>query len=263
MSPRFSRERDAGFEITGEILMSYWQPVALIAIIIALGFVIWPYWKPFLLRFRRRRDLRVVYNSWKSPEAKEWMSEFIRYFSALGFFKSYSQLDENALADKIMEKRLKGTRVAFNPLLSAIEVRLLCVDRERLYKPDLESNIIEANQVYVKFTEKLARISRGAFEPEQIKEIWKGENGPILLEFVLDGKKRSIVPKYLGNRIDIRIISTINDMILPKNVRFEISYDNHHSSCLIVLSPEEKENLIIDRNWKFEDLHERFRTLGT
>ncbi len=180
----------------------------------------------------------------------QWLLEAVRYFRQLGFFEHYAQSDDE-LAE-IEERRLQEEwGDDWDPLVEHPDLFLLAHDSRRVWWMDMEADVFPGNNAYVRSLSEWGAISRGAFQPEKIREEWKGEKGPIFLDLTHMGRTYRISPKYWGDYLDIEILSELNRIIRDTGIQFE-PYENFDQTCFIVaLTAEEKRRLRVERKWQF------------
>lgn len=202
--------------------------------------------------------------------AKEWLLQSIIFYKKLFFLKGYVKWSEKQLENKIdilkkaFEKSLKANErnnflwefypealgEDFNkPSWQFSDVYLLKWDSYRTWSETEVNQIQYGENEYVKALKRWSQISRGAFNPINIKEIWRSKNGPILIEFAIDSERFQLEPEYLEDIIDLSILSQINHLIQLTSYQFEIC--ECESKLVITLLKEEKYQLEQTRGLQF------------
>jgi hypothetical protein len=185
-------------------------------------------------------------------DVKIWYVDAARYFRAMGFFSKYSGLSDEELASRLMDDVSREWDGPCPPGTEKdpqkADVYLLTTDRGRVWHGDLEF-VYPGENAYVQFLNGLAAISRGAFRPIYATEEWKGERGPVEVEFTAGGRKYKFVHRG-GDMLDPAIVRTINDSIKDSGVRFEACDNLGMPNFIVALRPDEKARLG-ERGWKF------------
>ncbi len=186
-----------------------------------------------------------------SPTIEQWLLDSVRYFRTLGFFQNQPQADEELA-------RLEGERLEqewdgeWNPSWEHPDLFLLAHDAQRVWWMDMEADVCRDNHVYIDTLREWGSISRGAFEPEAIREEWNSDKGPIFVTFRHKNKPSSISPKFWGDFIDTEILRELDQIIQGTGIRFE-PHANFDQTCFIVaLTSDEKRRLRSERGWKFQ-----------
>ena len=127
------------------------------------------------------------------------------------------------------------------------ENRILWVDLDDYYDDD---DFCQDDNIKVETLQEWARISRGVFLPQNIAETWESEQGPILVNFTLNGVRCSIHVDYGISADPSMLTNEINPLILQTGYQFEIR-DLSPTVWVLVLTPDEKQRLEKEQFWKF------------
>jgi hypothetical protein len=179
-----------------------------------------------------------------------WFWDAIRYFRALGFFASHRDSD-----DELGESIKSYWRGDWEQLLAGVsdypsaDQLFLAADTKRVWWHDLEGVYRGAN-FYVDVLNEWAAISRGLFIPEQIQEVWHGDNGPVDVTFLADGNKHTFVHRN-GDFLEHEILQLINQTLSNKSFGYEVAIDFGDSNWISVLNHDEKKRLMTERSWHF------------
>lgn len=124
--------------------------------------------------------------------ASEQVLDVLPLYRSLGFFASRAHLNDSQLAEELERE--------YNENLAGIKLRtdfpgwdlsLLGMDEDRAWSYDTES-VARDDGVYAELVERVGRISRGAFRPTNVEEIWDGPFGPIHLRFEASGQPHQV-----------------------------------------------------------------------
>lgn len=186
------------------------------------------------------------------PSAREWLLDALRYYRAMGFFRTFAELDDNALADRVAELRRRQTAVDFDPTDPKSDLELLALDGNRVWWNETEVPVDPGRRFYERTLPEWGRISRGAFEPRQIREEWQTPSGPARVRFVLDGTEHELAPDVEGGvGLDLEIFAQINRLIDASGIRFEIFEPFDRTAFVVALFDVEKQRLKRERGWSF------------
>lgn len=188
------------------------------------------------------------------PLSREELLARLDYFRQLGFYPSSAALSSASLADQIMAQTDDPLQVREGDPVFLTDLEVLRGDKDRVWWEDAEADVASGNDVYVDVVQSWSHISRGAFEPIRVQELWKSDVGPLTVRFMLTGKDFEVHPEYLDDFIDLAVLSAINAMIGPTGIRLEIVDTGGQDFFVVALTPEERLRLERERQWKFLDL---------
>ncbi|MBE2319026.1 hypothetical protein DVA67_023835 [Solirubrobacter sp. CPCC 204708] len=125
---------------------------------------------------------------------------------------------------------------------------------------DIERDVLEGNDVYVSAFAEWARISRGAFEPRNVRERWRGERATI--SFELDGTAHSVRAAPQGDFLDLCVLDGINRLIDGR--RFEVHRaDGALGQVAFVVALTAREKRALERrDWAFATPAQLRQTFG-
>jgi hypothetical protein len=179
------------------------------------------------------------------------MVQSVHYFRELGFFKRYEFASDAELTEELKDRGWQISVVFGVTDVAQNDVSLLTMDDGVIWYKDTEADAVMGHEAYVTLLFELSAISRGAFLPKNIEEIWVSEKGPVEIRFTLAGKTAAIRADGLSDYLDLGILPQINALIQDKGIQFE-QYDlRGQDACLVALTPEEKQRLQRERAWKF------------
>lgn len=182
----------------------------------------------------------------KKKAKKSDPMEAVHYYRQMGFFEKFSNLSDEELVNKLRE-------VDEFSMKSGEDLDLLSIDKDRVWWEDMEADVFAENKVYVDTLKGWSRIARGAFKPTKITETWRGEEGPVKVEFTLDGIRHCINPEFLEDWLDLEpVLKKVNELILGSGYQFMVSNDiGDQTAYIVVLTEEEKEKLKHERELEF------------
>ena len=203
---------------------------------------------------------------------EDWLIKTTRYYQRLGFFKDYIAFTDEQLTQKIIRLGIEKRYLNFGDEESDINIndksfleknnqyiKENLFNEEDYYIVDLDkkrvlsaaTDILYAEEPpdysfseFVETLQRLIQISRGMFIPENIID----RNG-VSIQFTLNNTTHQLSPE--GAPDDPLILAgQINSIIEHTGYRFE-QWDLRPDILLVVLKPEEKIKLEVERDWNF------------
>jgi hypothetical protein len=156
------------------------------------------------------------------PRPAQTPEDVIRFYRELGFFRDGSFED---VARRLLERFESDYDRPFNPNEPWDDLWLLSYDEGRVWHGDPECDVCPGNQVYEEVLEEWSRVSDGCFVPESIEETWEGEEGPISVRFLLNGKQYVLHPKWHYDWLDLEVLGAINSFIEETGRQFVCASD--------------------------------------
>lgn len=154
--------------------------------------------------------------------SEQWLLTAITYFRELSFFEKQASLSDTELAAMLRQLHDAEEGEDFDPIDSYSDLLLLRWDEQRVWWDEVEADVCAENSVYERVIQEWGNISRGSFFPENVKETWHAEEGPVEITFVHRGEPVEIRPNYLDDYIDIDILGAINGLIQDTGIQFEV-----------------------------------------
>lgn len=192
-------------------------------------------------------------------ETKETPRGFLldcaRFYRGLGFFAKHTALTDEQLADELERIRREEWEWHLDPDRIEDQLTLASWDKDRVWWEDAYEWLGDLETMYTDALRGWARISRGAFRPTDITEAWAGGEGPVTVEFSMDGVRYRLAPKIgeaTAESLDTNILAGVNGLIAPSGTRFVAVDTTDQTTCLVVVTPAEREALA-RRGWPFED----------
>ena len=163
----------------------------------------------------------------------------------MGFFSEYGDLTDDKLATKLNSQYQEDMGVSIDPTGPIAELHVLEPDEKRLWISELECDVMPENQVYADAVKRLGEISRGVFNPTDITETWESDNGPITVEFTLNGVRHSFQPPYRNDWMDTAFIVTIRHLF--RGTGYELAIHAGDPVAAAVLTPDERRRIRKER----------------
>jgi len=186
-----------------------------------------------------------------SPVDVTNLKPVIQFFRQLGFFSAYTHLSDDDLVLLLIRRIEEQWEKPFELSNDQSDLELLSFDETRIWWKDTESDVSAENEMYIETLGEWASISLGAFEPSNFEELWDDEEGPITITFDLHNKSHVIHPQYQDDYLDIGILGPINELISNSGFQFEILEPFDQTAFIVVLTPDEKKKLEVERGWRF------------
>lgn len=111
----------------------------------------------------------------------------------VGFFEDYKNLDDEQLTKTLIEQAKKKHQIGdfndfdevFDPKTNAdnFDLHVAELDDTRVWWRDLEADILNGNMVYAETVKEFGKLSGGFLKPNQIKEEWVSDEGPVKVSF--------------------------------------------------------------------------------
>jgi hypothetical protein len=177
----------------------------------------------------------------------EKLVEAVHFYRGLGFFSQYSDLPDTEAAKRLNAiYRSDALRKQDLDMSGDLDnLVLLSLDEDRVWWEDAEANMIDGDNFYVAMTQTLGRISRGAFQPQQVDERWEGEE--ITVSFDCDGQSHEVKLDESLGWIDPALIDYVSRLMEPAGYKLEALCTADQTIALVALSSKEKELLERDR----------------
>lgn len=203
--------------------------------------------------------------------------EAVHFYRPLGFFEDAVDLSDEELAATLEARYAEAMGPVAGPLVgpepkqarpgdweNAIpaeahpEVNLLALDPSRVWWQDLEMEYLRDDGQFVRLIEAWANISRGAFNPTGVREIWP-EGEPMYIEFEWDGDIHRITPWAEEDQpdhdgfgwTDLEILNGLNELLGPTGYAYHLHDPFDQTGFVVVLTEEEAEILQNERGWVF------------
>lgn len=194
-----------------------------------------------------------------SMKPEERLLDAAHYYRKLGYFGQDRNLTDQQFDEKFLKFYKDFVDSDWNPFDSSeyydeyAELYVWGEDKDRVWLKDTEADVVNGNDVYVKTLQQWSALSRGAFKPEDIKESWGSDEGPVTVTFTLNGQKRTLHPRFMNDFIDTGILLEINEMIRDSGIQF-VMVEIDQTVFVTALTAEEKSRIEQDRHLAFDEL---------
>lgn len=180
-----------------------------------------------------------------------WLREALAFYRNLGFMPEHEGKSDDEVFETVKARleRDWGDSLAGADGAS-LELFLAESMPSRIWWRDTEADVFMDNHVYEEVLGEWARISNGAFQPENITEHWDSEQGPLRITFDLDGQPRELHPAVQDDWLDMNIVAEINRMIESTGRRFAMHVPDQ-TAVLMCVTPDERRRLENERGWSF------------
>jgi hypothetical protein len=159
---------------------------------------------------------------------EEWLIDAVDFYLPRGFFRQVKGTPQDLVARLLphLEAQEEDQELTEEELDSPeFDLFFLSFDPMRtLYESmDFGAALGPGLDAYVDTVKALARISRGAFNPDQITESWDGPKGPIRISFTVEAKEKTLKVDTWGGMFDFRILLQLNLLIWDTPYRYEMA----------------------------------------
>lgn len=189
----------------------------------------------------------------KPADLDTWLREAVAFYRELGFMPEHADKTADEVFE-IVKARLMRDWGDSLPNADTASLELFFIESlpSRVWWGDTEADVFVDNHVYEEVLAEWSRISLGAFEPEDVAELWETDTGPLTISFMLDGQPRELHPEVRDDWLDMNIVTGINRMIEPTGRQFVVHIPDQ-TAVLMCVTPEERQRLETERGWTFID----------
>ncbi len=198
----------------------------------------------------------------QAPVPGRSIEQFVRDYQPAGFFAGEDPLT----AARRIAAAFRAEWEEEPPLATRLdELQLLGYDADRVWFQDIERDVIEGNDEYVAALREWARIARGDFSPSKVRERWRTEDGPVTIEFTLNGRAHRIEAASQGDFLDLCVLTSgINPIIARTGRQFAIYRPDAalgQQAFVVAITARERRTLE-RRGWAFASPHEVRHAFG-
>jgi hypothetical protein len=180
---------------------------------------------------------------------KKLLVQAVGFYRGLGFFSEYADLPCDKLVSKLNAKYREKTNEPLDRRDSDADLWLLELDGCRVWGEDLKCGVMVEEDIYAGLVRRLGQISRGAFVPQDIKEVWESEKGPIRVEFRTSGVLHTLEPTYRGKWLDTDFLFKMAELF--EGSGYELVIHPGDRMYATVLTPDEKRRIKRERGFVF------------
>lgn len=209
------------------------------------------------------------------PELRKRFVDSIEYLRKMDFFQDYSNLSSEEILTKIIRDDIKypiswwgEEKGLLHPGHIIIDIRerkrywakasdfeidreLIRFDTKRVILEEVETNI--SDKMGIVILNRLARISRGVFQPTNVSSRWLTPEGSKWLiqevSFDFKGKRHSIEIALKYDYIEDMGLEELNKVI--EDTGYQYCQIENELITVVVLTKEEAKKLEKERGWKF------------
>ncbi|QHW33233.1 hypothetical protein GZH47_22215 [Paenibacillus rhizovicinus] len=184
------------------------------------------------------------------------IQDAFNYYKQLGFYKD-TQLTVEDVTEKInKENQFSQFFDPFSPseenyYFAFGDLFVWGLDNSKTWFKDLEMDVVEGNNAYVKTLKEWSDISQGEFILTDVHEEWKSTEGPVNVYFTLNNKQYKYKLSKQSDFINMEILKDINKLIDDTGFQYySIAMDQ--SVFVVLLTENEKERIESDRAVPFD-----------
>lgn len=144
--------------------------------------------------------------------------------------------------------------VRFNRKDELVDLWIAREDETRVCYGDMEVGAAPESDDYVEALTRWGRISRGVFEPKEIREIWDPIDEHLYrlrISFQWNGAAHSIEIETVAEWINLAALDAVNQLIRKAGVQFHVYLSFDQGAYIVALTMQEKAALEAKRGWKF------------
>ncbi|NEQ42261.1 MAG: hypothetical protein F6K00_01355 [Leptolyngbya sp. SIOISBB] len=177
---------------------------------------------------------------------RNWLVQTARYYRQYDFFRQYSLLSDEELADELEALCREEAGYTGGTFNGRGDWEVICYDYQRTLGMELDALYGDDPGTYsfqnaIWTMQEWATISRGKFLPLNIRDV-----GEYLVELKLDGSWHTLNPW----EDPYKLAPQINPLIAKTGFQFEI-WDLYPSCLVAILTSEEKQKFQFERGWRF------------
>jgi hypothetical protein len=132
----------------------------------------------------------IVLSSCEGKRQEDRFKAAVINLRELGLFEKYKRLDDEEVTKVLFEQAKNKYQYGdFNEIFNAqndnywFELRVAELDDNRVWYHDLEAGTFKGSMVYAETVKEFGKLSGGFLQPENIKEEWISEKGPVNISF--------------------------------------------------------------------------------
>lgn len=144
--------------------------------------------------------------------------------------------------------------VRFNRNDDLVDIWIAHEDETRVWYGDMEVGADPESDDYVEALTRWGRISRGVFEPREIRETWDPIDEHLYrlkISFRWNGAAHSIEIETVAEWINLAALDAVNQLIREAGIQFHVYLSFDQGSYIVALTTQEKAALETKRGWKF------------
>lgn len=170
------------------------------------------------------------------------LPDVVAFYRELGFFPDTEPAE-------VIEAYLRDWGQPPRVWQAADEAILLSYSESRAWRNDTEVDVCAGSEAYTWALVGWGEVSEGAFAPEEIREHWESDSGPITLTFTAGGMRRELHPDYMNDWLDVGILEEISKWLPDRSYAVYLDGQN---ALVLCLTPDERERIERVRGMTFE-----------
>jgi hypothetical protein len=175
-------------------------------------------------------------------------------YRRLGFFASLSHMSDAELATHLRDQYNRNPAgIELRTNFPGWDLALLGMDEDRSWTYDTEC-VWKDDKVYAELVDRVARISRGTFQPSDVDEIWDGPMGPIHLRFRLGGQLHQVVMGEMETDfMEVGPLTYLEELV-KASTPYELVHlvTGDQTDFIVLMTPGEREQLESERPALFD-----------
>lgn len=188
------------------------------------------------------------------PKPSTVLHETVREFLAMGLLADSGNGDVANIAESIYRQfcrhwgndwlqryRCSGWR---------FECLLMRYGSDNMWQPEADFTVSPGAHAYRQLLLGLSDLSEGQFAPYDIDEQWRNEQGPVTVNFMLDGDSCQFTSESRSGALDMAVLASINALQKASEHRFECLKVDDQAPAVLWLDKVQKAALI-RRGWHF------------
>ena len=179
----------------------------------------------------------------------------------VGLFEDYKDLDDERLTKTLIEKAKKKYQIdghdKFNEIFDPVntdyfDLHVAELDEKRVWCRDLESDILNGNNVYAETVKQFGILSGGFLNPDQIKEQWPSDSGLVKVSFQDKDTLRVFHLEHNDGWYSPNFFEYLESSMKGNGSPYQFyTHDKTGQDVFIIrLTQDEKEKIEKKMNWK-------------
>lgn len=177
-----------------------------------------------------------------------------------GFFEKHNGLTDLEVYYEIYESRkqeyLEIFEKSYDPGMELTPINLALSDINKVLFIDLEADVGKGNDVYISVIKAFSKLSNGKFNPNEIRENWEKETGPIKVSFKSNDSLIVFEPEYNDDWIHESVFSICERELEKRDIRITdcLSDDGYgYGQAIAIMRLTKNEQNVLEKklNWQF------------
>lgn len=224
-------------QTVGMLMALVWVTVVvMVSLVVAVG-----------LKWQQRRGRREVLID--DPCFHQFLLNQLDVLRPLGFFTSSAGPPDASLAEQL-EGRIRDEIGGAVGELMEYPALIAILDENRVWSGAMQRDWFKGNDLYVELLNDWAHISRGFFQPQNVREEWNDDGTEVRVVFTLDDRECVLLPEVKGNWLDPDLPTKVNKLWQHPEYRFR-HFDTPWPELMsvVVLNDAEADTLFWKDGW--------------